>query len=90
MAQEKAYEEVMFLIGSHGDFTPGSFAKLEYIKACVKESMRQVFKYSYFKEYISRRSNPWQHLIMKDPVSNRVIPTARIKFKCPFREFSVF
>nr|XP_058964267.1 cytochrome P450 10-like [Pocillopora verrucosa] len=38
--QEKVYEEVTSLIGTHGDFTPESFAKLEYIKACVKESMR--------------------------------------------------
>ena len=34
------FEEVNSLIGPHGDFTPESFAKLEYIKACVKESMR--------------------------------------------------
>ncbi|XP_058964267.2 1,25-dihydroxyvitamin D(3) 24-hydroxylase, mitochondrial-like [Pocillopora verrucosa] len=38
--QEKVYEEVTSLIGTHGDFTPESFTKLEYIKACVKESMR--------------------------------------------------
>ena len=38
--QEMVFEEVTFLIGPHGDFTPESFAKLEYIKACVKESMR--------------------------------------------------
>ena len=38
--QEKVYEEVLSLIGPHGDFTPENFAKLEYIKACVKESMR--------------------------------------------------
>ncbi|PFX18324.1 cytochrome P450 27C1-like [Stylophora pistillata] len=38
--QEKVYEEVTSLVGPHGDFTPESFAKLEYIKACVKESMR--------------------------------------------------
>ena len=34
------FEEVTSLIGPHGDFNPESFAKLEYIKACVKESMR--------------------------------------------------
>jgi len=38
--QDKLYEEVISLIGPHGDFTPGSFAKLVYVKACVKESMR--------------------------------------------------
>ena len=38
--QEMVFEEVTSLIGPHGDFTPESFAKLEYIKACVKESMR--------------------------------------------------
>ena len=38
--QEKVYEEVLSLIGPHGDFNSESFAKLRYIKACVKESMR--------------------------------------------------
>ncbi|CAH3104927.1 unnamed protein product [Porites lobata] len=38
--QEKVYEEVLSLIGPHGDFNSESFAKLQYIKACVKESMR--------------------------------------------------
>ena len=38
--QEKVYEEVLSLIGPHGDFTSEGFAKLQYIKACVKESMR--------------------------------------------------
>ncbi|KAL9965315.1 hypothetical protein ACROYT_G029100 [Oculina patagonica] len=38
--QEKVYEEVTSLVGPHGDFTPDSFAKLDYLKACVKESMR--------------------------------------------------
>ena len=38
--QKTVFEEVTSLIGPHGDFTPESFAKLEYIKACVKESMR--------------------------------------------------
>ncbi|XP_020621575.1 cytochrome P450 27C1-like [Orbicella faveolata] len=38
--QEKVYEEVTSLIGPHGDFTPDTFAKLDYLKACVKESMR--------------------------------------------------
>ena len=38
--QERVYEEVLSLIGPHGDFTSESFAKLQYIKACVKESMR--------------------------------------------------
>ena len=38
--QEMVFEEVTSLVGPHGDFTPESFAKLEYIKACVKESMR--------------------------------------------------
>ena len=38
--QEKLYEEVISLIGAHGEFTPESFAKLTYVKACLKESMR--------------------------------------------------
>jgi len=38
--QEKVYEEVTSLIGPHGDFTPESFAKLCYLKACLKETMR--------------------------------------------------
>jgi len=38
--QEKVYEEVTSLIAPHGDFTPDTFAKLDYLKACVKESMR--------------------------------------------------
>ncbi|KAL9965314.1 hypothetical protein ACROYT_G029095 [Oculina patagonica] len=38
--QEKVYEEVTSLVGPHGDFTPESFSKLSYLKACVKESMR--------------------------------------------------
>ena len=38
--QEKMYEEVTSLIGPHGDFTPTSFSKLNYIKACIKESLR--------------------------------------------------
>lgn len=39
-AQDTVYEEVTSLIGPHGDFTPVSFAKLDYLKACVKETMR--------------------------------------------------
>ena len=38
--QEMVFEEVTSLIGPHGDFTPESFAKLTYIKACVKECLR--------------------------------------------------
>ncbi|CAH3104924.1 unnamed protein product [Porites lobata] len=38
--QERVYEEVLSLIGPHGDFNSENFAKLQYIKACVKESMR--------------------------------------------------
>jgi len=38
--QEKVYEEVTSLIGHHGDFTPESFGKLDYLKVCVKETMR--------------------------------------------------
>lgn len=38
--QDKVCEEVTSLIGPHGDFTPESFAKLDYIKACVKETLR--------------------------------------------------
>ena len=40
--QEKVYEEVLSLIGPRGDFNSENFAKLQYIKACVKESMRYV------------------------------------------------
>ena len=40
--QERVYEEVLSLIGPHGDFNSENFAKLQYIKACVKESMRYV------------------------------------------------
>ena len=36
------YEEVISLVGLHGDFTPESFAKLDYLEACVKESMRSL------------------------------------------------
>lgn len=38
--QDKVYEEVVSLIGPNGDFTSESFAKLHYLKACVKETMR--------------------------------------------------
>jgi len=38
--QEKMYEEVSSLIGPHGDFTPMTFSKLKYVKACIKESLR--------------------------------------------------
>ena len=38
--QEKVYGEVTSLVGPYGDFTPNIFAKLDYLKACVKESMR--------------------------------------------------
>lgn len=38
--QEKMYEEVSGLLGSHGDFTPMTFSKLKYVKACIKESLR--------------------------------------------------
>jgi len=38
--QEKVYEEVTSLVGPHGDFAPESFARLDYLKACVKETMR--------------------------------------------------
>lgn len=38
--QEKMYEEVSSLVGPHGDFTPTTFLKLKYVKACIKESLR--------------------------------------------------
>ena len=38
--QEKMYEEVISLVGPHGDFTPTTFSKLKYVKACIKESLR--------------------------------------------------
>ena len=38
--QEKMYEEVSSLVGSHGDFTPMTFSKLKYVKACIKECLR--------------------------------------------------
>lgn len=38
--QDKMYEEVSSLAGPHGDFTPTTFLKLKYVKACIKESLR--------------------------------------------------
>ena len=55
--QEKVYEEVLSLIGPHGDFNSENFAKLQYIKACVKESMRYVI-YTLFYLSISRAFAP--------------------------------
>ena len=34
--QQRVYEEVLSLIGPHGDFNSESFAKLQYIKACER------------------------------------------------------
>ncbi|XP_078343625.1 cytochrome P450 10-like [Oculina patagonica] len=39
-AQEKLYQEVESVVGKDGDVTSQSLAKLSYLKACVKESMR--------------------------------------------------
>ena len=38
--QEKLYEEVSTIIGPDDDFTPETFAKMMYMKACVKETLR--------------------------------------------------
>ena len=40
--QEKLHQEVISVLGEDGDVTPGSLAKMSYLKACVKESSRQV------------------------------------------------
>ena len=40
--QENLYKEVTSVLGKDGDVTPGSLAKLSYLKACVKESARRV------------------------------------------------
>lgn len=38
--QEKLHQEVISVLGEDGDVTPGSLAKMSYLKACVKESSR--------------------------------------------------
>ena len=38
--QDKLYQEVESIVGEDGDVTSQSLAKLSYLKACVKESMR--------------------------------------------------
>ena len=40
--QEILYQEIFGILGKDGDVTAGSLAKLSYLKACVKESARQV------------------------------------------------
>lgn len=40
--QEILYQEISSILGEHGDATAGSLAKLSYLKACAKESARQV------------------------------------------------
>jgi len=63
--QEKVYEEVTSLIGPHGDFTPESFAKLDYLKACLKETMR-----------LHPVSGGWARLLSQDVVlAGNKVPT---------------
>lgn len=38
--QEKVYQEINSVLGNDGDVTPQHLAKLHYLKACLKESMR--------------------------------------------------
>ena len=38
--QEKLYQEVESVIGKDGDATADNLAKLPYLKACFKDSMR--------------------------------------------------
>lgn len=38
--QDKLYQEVLSVVGQDEDVTSQSLAKLSYLKACVKESMR--------------------------------------------------
>ena len=38
--QEKVYQEIRSVLGNDGDVTPQRLAKLRYLKACLKESMR--------------------------------------------------
>jgi len=40
MVQKKLYEEVSSLADPDGDLTPESFTKMDYMKACVKETLR--------------------------------------------------
>ena len=40
--QEKLYQEIYRILGKDGDVTTGTLPKLSYLKACVKESARQV------------------------------------------------
>ena len=40
--QQILYQEIFGILGKDGDVTAGSLAKLSYLKACVKESARQV------------------------------------------------
>ena len=42
MVQENLYQELCSILGKDGNVTSGSLAKLSYLKACVKESARQV------------------------------------------------
>ena len=38
--QEKLYQEIESVLGEDDDVTPKHLAKLSYLKACLKESMR--------------------------------------------------
>ena len=38
--QEKVYQEIESILGKDNDVTPSHLAKLRYLKACLKESMR--------------------------------------------------
>ena len=38
--QEKIYEEIQSVVGIDGEVTPHNLAKLHYLKASLKESLR--------------------------------------------------
>jgi len=40
--QENLHQELYSILGKDGNVTSGNLAKLSYLKACVKESARQV------------------------------------------------
>lgn len=42
MVQENLHQELYSILGKDGNVTSGNLAKLSYLKACVKESARQV------------------------------------------------
>lgn len=41
--QEKIYQEIQSVVGTDGEVTPHNLTKLHYLKASLKESLRQTF-----------------------------------------------